>query len=97
MRGGGIRTAMQSSAAQVAQIGTCRVLGSRRRATGGGFRRAHRLAKWKPFSLAHSLWRDARSSARVFDAVYRAESACRGGRTDVRNALEQGIREVAAR
>src|SRR5436190_12145202 len=34
-------------------------------------------AKWKPLSLARSPWRDARSLARAFDAVYRAESAWR--------------------
>jgi hypothetical protein len=48
-------------------------------------------------SLARSPWRDARSLARAFDAVYRDESARRGGRTDVRIALEQGTREIAAR
>lgn len=39
--------------------------------------------------------RDARSLARALDAVYRAESAWKGGRTDPHVALEQATREVA--
>lgn len=54
-------------------------------------------AKWKALSLACSRWRGARNLARALGAAYRAQSAWRGGRTDVRGALEQGTREVAAR
>ena len=54
-------------------------------------------AKWKAQSQALGRRRDAHSLARAIDAVYRAESAWKGGRTDVRSALEQATREVAAR
>ena len=54
-------------------------------------------ARWKPLSLALGRRRDARSLARAVDAVYRAEAAWKGGRTDARSALEQATREVAAR
>ncbi len=54
-------------------------------------------AKWKPASMALARRRDAASRARALDAVYRAESAWKGGRADVRTALEQATREVAAR
>jgi hypothetical protein len=54
-------------------------------------------AKWKALSLACSRWRGARNLARALGAAYRADSAWRGDRTDVRSALEPDTREVAAR
>ncbi len=54
-------------------------------------------ARWKPLSQALGRRRNAHSLARAIDAVYRAESAWKGGRTDARSALEQATREVAAR
>ncbi len=54
-------------------------------------------ARWKPLSQALGRRRNAQSLARAIDAVYRAESAWKGGRTDARSALEQATREVAAR
>jgi len=53
-------------------------------------------AKWRDASMA--LARRARPGdrARALDAVYRAEAAWKGGRTDSRTALEQATREVAA-
>ncbi|HEY6194534.1 MAG TPA: hypothetical protein VI504_05775 [Candidatus Eisenbacteria bacterium] len=53
-------------------------------------------AKWKPASLALARRQSPDRRARALDAVYRAESAWKGGRTDVRSALEQATREVAA-
>jgi len=53
-------------------------------------------AKWP--ELAETLGRHRRPGelARALDAVYRAESAWKSGRADVRTALEQATREVAA-
>jgi DNA polymerase III delta subunit len=54
-------------------------------------------ARWKPAS--QTLGRRLRPAelARALDAVYRAEAAWKGGRTDARSALEQATRELAAK
>ncbi len=54
-------------------------------------------AKWAAATAALGRRRDPASLARAVDAVYRAESAWKGGRTDARTALEQATRELAAR
>ena len=53
-------------------------------------------SRWR--ELAALLGRRCRPPelARALDAVYRAEAAWKGGRIDVRSALEQATREVAA-
>ena len=53
-------------------------------------------AKWRDASFAFARRRSAASRAQALDAVYRAESAWKGGRADVRTALEQATREVVA-
>jgi len=53
-------------------------------------------AKWRDQSFALARRRSARDRAQALDAVYRAEAAWKGGRADVRPALEQATREVAA-
>jgi DNA polymerase III delta subunit len=53
-------------------------------------------AKWRDASFALARRRSAASRAQALDAVYRAESAWKGGRADVRTALEQATREVVA-
>jgi len=53
-------------------------------------------AKWKELSLTLGGRRRPKELARALDAVYRAEAAWKGGRVDVRSALEQATREVAA-
>jgi len=53
-------------------------------------------AKWRDQSFALARRRSARDRAQALDAVYRAEAAWKGGRADVRTALEQATREVAA-
>ena len=52
-------------------------------------------AKWRDASFALARRRSAVSRAHALDAVYRAEAAWKGGRADVRTALEQATREVA--
>jgi DNA polymerase III delta subunit len=52
-------------------------------------------ARWRDASMALARRAGARERARALDAVYRAESAWKGGRTDARTALEQATREVA--
>ena len=59
-------------------------------AQGGGW------AKWRDASFALARRRSPGSRAQALDAVYRAEAAWKGGRADVRTALEQATREVAA-
>ena len=59
-------------------------------ATSGGW------AKWRDASFALARRRNPAARAQALDAVYRAESAWKGGRADVRTALEQATREVAA-
>ncbi|MCE9628092.1 MAG: hypothetical protein K8R56_09270 [Candidatus Eisenbacteria bacterium] len=54
-------------------------------------------AKWPNATAALGRRRDPGSLARAVDAVYRAEAAWKGGRSDARAALEQATREVAAR
>lgn len=54
-------------------------------------------AKWGPASAALGRRRDPASLARAVDAVYRAEAAWKGGRTDARTAVEAATRELAAR
>jgi DNA polymerase III delta subunit len=60
-------------------------------AIGGGW------GKWKPISATLSRRRSRRELASALDAVYRAEAAWKGGRTDALTALEQATREVAGR
>ncbi|MCC6650119.1 MAG: hypothetical protein IT348_03100 [Candidatus Eisenbacteria bacterium] len=52
-------------------------------------------ARWRDMSQALGRRKDPRALARALDAIYRAESAWKGGRTDVRLALEMATREVA--
>jgi len=52
-------------------------------------------AKWRDASMALARRTGTRERARALDAVYRAESAWKGGRVDARMALEQATREVA--
>lgn len=58
---------------------------------------AYAWAKWGSATAALGRRRDPASLARAVDAVYRAEAAWKGGRADVRAALEQATRELAAR
>jgi len=53
-------------------------------------------ARWRDASMTLARRRSPRDRSRALDAVYRAESAWKGGRTDARMALEQATREVAA-
>jgi DNA polymerase III delta subunit len=53
-------------------------------------------SRWKELAFLLARRRRPHELARALDAVYRAESAWKGGRTDVRSALEQATREVAA-
>lgn len=56
------------------------------------------LGGWARFREASQVLgrrKDPRGLARGLDAVYRAEAAWKGGRTDVRLALEMATREVA--
>lgn len=53
-------------------------------------------AKWRDASFALARRRSPAARAEALDAVYRAEAAWKGGRADVRTALEQATREVAA-
>jgi hypothetical protein len=53
-------------------------------------------AKWREASFTLARRRSPSERSRALDAVYRAESAWKGGRVDVRTALEQATREVAA-
>ena len=53
-------------------------------------------AKWATATAALGRRRDPASLARAVDAVYRAEAAWKGGRTDVRTAVEAATRELAA-
>jgi DNA polymerase III delta subunit len=53
-------------------------------------------AKWRDASFALARRRSSAARAQALDAVYRAESAWKGGRADVRTALEQATREVVA-
>jgi len=59
-------------------------------ATTGGW------AKWRDASFALARRRNPAARAQALDAVYRAEAAWKGGRADVRTALEQATREVVA-
>ena len=59
-------------------------------ATSGGW------AKWRDASFTLARRRNPAARAQALDAVYRAESAWKGGRADVRTALEQATREVVA-
>jgi DNA polymerase III delta subunit len=54
-------------------------------------------AKYKLASAALGRRRRPGELVRALDAVYRAEAAWKGGRTDARTALELATREVAAR
>ncbi|HXJ67877.1 MAG TPA: hypothetical protein VNM39_03165 [Verrucomicrobiae bacterium] len=51
-------------------------------------------AKWRDASFALARRRNPAARAQALDAVYRAESAWKSGRADVRTALEQATREV---
>jgi len=51
-------------------------------------------AKWRDASFALARRRNPAARAQALDAVYRAEAAWKGGRADVRTALEQATREV---
>jgi DNA polymerase III delta subunit len=53
-------------------------------------------SRWRDLAFMLGRRRRPHELARALDAVYRAESAWKGGRTDVRSALEQATREVAA-
>lgn len=53
-------------------------------------------AMYKEATAAMARRRNAQSLARAVDAVYRAEAAWKGGRTDVRSALEQATRDLVA-
>ena len=53
-------------------------------------------AKWRDASFALARRRNPAARAQALDAVYRAEAAWKGGRADVRTALEQATREVVA-
>jgi DNA polymerase III delta subunit len=53
-------------------------------------------AMYKEATAALARRRNAVSLARAVDAVYRAEAAWKGGRTDVRSALEQATRDLVA-
>lgn len=53
-------------------------------------------AMYKEATAALARRRNAQSLARAVDAVYRAEAAWKGGRTDVRSALEQATRDLVA-
>lgn len=52
--------------------------------------------RWKTSSYALAARRTPSQLARALDAVYRAEAAWKGGRLDVRLALEQATRDVAS-
>jgi DNA polymerase III delta subunit len=54
-------------------------------------------SRWRDLAMLLGRRRRPHELARALDAVYRAESAWKGGRTDARSALEQATREVAAR
>jgi len=54
-------------------------------------------SRFKPASAVLGRRRRGNDLARALDAVYRAEAAWKGGRTDARTALEQATREVAAK
>ncbi len=53
-------------------------------------------ARWRDLSAALGRRLTPRQLAHALDAVYRAEAAWKGGRTDALAALEQATREVAA-
>lgn len=53
-------------------------------------------AMYKEATATLARRRNAASLARAVDAVYRAEAAWKGGRTDVRSALEQATRDLVA-
>lgn len=53
-------------------------------------------ARWRDLSAVLARRRPARELAHALDAVYRAESAWKGGRADALAALEQATRAVAA-
>jgi len=53
-------------------------------------------ARWRDASMTLARRSQPGNRARALDAVYRAEAAWKGGRTDARTALEQATREVAA-
>jgi DNA polymerase III delta subunit len=53
-------------------------------------------AKWRDASFAFARRRSPAARAQALDAVYRAEAAWKGGRADVRTALEQATREVVS-
>jgi DNA polymerase III delta subunit len=53
-------------------------------------------SRWKDLAFLLARRRRPHELARALDAVYRAESAWKAGRTDARSALEQATREVAS-
>lgn len=53
-------------------------------------------SRWKDLAFLLGRRLRPRELARALDAVYRAESAWKAGRTDARSALEQATREVAS-
>jgi len=53
-----------------------------------------RAAVGRDASFALARRRNPAARAQALDAVYRAEAAWKGGRADVRTALEQATREV---